>query len=144
MSIAVKDERLANARRLSEGSALARRRALATYTISAIEYRAKSIWWLLFVALIIMAASIAAWSGPVHSAPHDRAISLSSPTQARELDRFSILHKVETGDTIWGVSSRYYGSSSNVDLQRLRDANPWLPDDPRQLRVAVFIKVPVL
>ena len=144
MSASVKDERLVNARRLSAGSALARRRALATYVISAIEYRAKSLWWLISAALVVIAAFIAVWAGPAHSLPHDRAVSLGAPTQARDLDRFTIPHKIQTGDTIWRLSLRYYGSSSFDKQQRLRDANTWLPDDPRQLKVAVVIKIPVI
>jgi len=74
---------------------------------------------------------------------HNRGIPLASATWVHELDRFTITHTIRDGDTIWGMAVRYYGSGSLVDQQQLRVANPWFPEDPRQLRIGLQVKIPV-
>lgn len=84
------------------------------------------------------------WALTFFRKSHDRALSLDAATRAQGFDRFYIKYTVRDGDTLWKLARYFYGSGSTANQQRLRDANPDIPEDPRQLKIGHQLKIPVI
>lgn len=126
-------------------SALARRRGWAAYALNAGESPAAVAW---LFAITALAASFGFWAArraalASRGVSHDRALPFSRSPQRVSFDRFHLTHTVSDGDTLWGIAQHYYGTGSDSNQQRLREANPDLPDDPRQLKVGLRLKIPI-
>ncbi len=144
MTATLQSERLTLAGALAAHSALSRRRAHALYQIAAYDVKLK--WVAVAAAVLVVLAATAAATRPAGTLPppRSRAQSLVLPTAASQFDRLFIPHRVQHGDTIWGLAQHYYGASSEAYQRKLLDANPGLPKDLRLLTVDTAIKVPLL
>jgi nucleoid-associated protein YgaU len=64
------------------------------------------------------------------------------PPNAGEGSTGSVEHKVLRGDTLSGISKRYYGSSHPRYIERLLDANKGVISAPEDLRPGQVLKIP--
>lgn len=126
-------------------TALYRRRVRAIYVTATIRNRpaAQRIVVSVAILFLLIVGSRAVLLNRNTEAQEFR-IPLSAPTPLHKFDRFSIPHTVRDGDTIWGICISYYRSYSHFYLKLLRDANPWLPEDPRDLKIGLIIKIPLV
>jgi hypothetical protein len=126
-------------------SALYRRRAKAIHILATARNRpaAQRVFLLVTVLLGFIVVGRTVLFKRMTSTQESK-ISLSQPTPIHKFDRFTISHTVRDGETIWGISLLYYRSYSNSNQKRLRDANPWLPEDPRQLKIGLTMKIPLI
>jgi hypothetical protein len=126
-------------------TALYRRRVRAIYVTATIRNRpaAQRIFISVAIMFLLIVGSRAV---PLkrNTQAQDFGIPLSALTPVHKFDRFSISHTVRDGETIWGISILYYRSYSHFYQKRLRDANPWLPEDPRNLKIGLTIKIPLV
>ena len=126
-------------------SALYRRRAKAIHILATVRNRpaAQRAFLLVMVLLgLIVVGRTVLFKGITST--QESKISLSKPTPIHKFDRFTISHTVRDGETIWGISLLYYRSYSYSYEKRLRDANPWLPEDPRELKIGLTLKIPLI
>lgn len=140
-------ERIKTALRVRNRSVLYRRRARGSYLLSAALYTLRSRLLTVGVILIIpLLIIIGKRFEPIREreAPREMAIPLTALTLANAQDRFAITHTIRDGDSIWRLSMQYHGYYSPSYQERLRSANPWLPEDPRQLKIGLMVKIPVL
>jgi hypothetical protein len=125
------------------GSSLSRRRGWGAHVLVASRYGIGPGWILCIVGSIALAALVIAWDKPSRIRSQDKAVPLTGATASHGFDRYNITYGVVPGDTIWGLSKRYYDSASQANQDKLRTANPWLPDDLRHLSVGSPIQVPL-
>jgi phage tail protein X len=140
MSEAVKFEDLAQ--QVLEQSCLTRRRLLARYKIGARAVRRKNVYIALWGSALIVLVWVI-WR-LIPTVPQE-VISLSADLQAPEVksNRFCFMHTVREGDTLWEISFNYYGAGTNENIEKLRNANPWLPEDPKALKDGKTIQIPL-
>jgi nucleoid-associated protein YgaU len=137
--------RLALARRVSTASALTRRRARAAHVVSVSKYRRPAAAALVALILTVSSSVLAGkWLVKTVRRPRERALSLNTSTSGRPFDRLHLTHTVRDGDTLWKLSQYYYGSGSNASIKRLRDANPQLPENPREMKIGLSLKIPIV
>ena len=143
MSASVGRQTIELARAVAARSALSRRRAEALVRLAIAQFKALHVLLALLMvvgmAIVIGTERVRETALPVHN----RAMPLTSPTPASNLDRFHVLHYVQHGNTIWGLAQYYYGSSAAADLQRILRVNPEVVHDPRLMTVDTPIKVPL-
>lgn len=138
------NESLKSALLVRTGSVLNRRRERSLYKINVEVYKARILKLIVAsIMLIILGAMVGRWTKPKFAEATNRALPLADRTQAHQLNRFNITHTIRDGDTIWGIATRYYGSGALLYQKRLREANPWLPEDPRKLMIGLELKIPL-
>lgn len=128
----------------AEASVLRRRRVSAAYRVHAARYKSAGARTLAVLLLIsVLTFPLFRWDAPPRADAISRALPLKAPTAAQTLDRFTVDHRVTTGDSISQISLRYYRAWSPGYDKLLREANPDLPGDPRQLTTSIVVKVPL-
>jgi hypothetical protein len=137
-------QRLDAAQSVLVDSTLHRRRVAALYVLITLEGQLEAYLITSIFSIILLVILVFGSGATRTGSSRTRASSLTAPTQANQLDRFAISHTVRDGDTIWALSVLYYGSYSMDHEKSLRMANPWLPDDPRQLKIGLVVKIPLI
>jgi hypothetical protein len=125
-------------------SSLRRRRDFAAYSLIAARYQgliARTLGCGLLLALLAFPVALR-WISSPSAESSNRGIPLDATTTGN-IDRFNLEHKVTSGDSISKISVRYYNRWSPEYDALLRQANPDLPTDPRQLTTSIIVKVPL-
>jgi hypothetical protein len=125
-------------------SCLHRRRACAAYYLNSRAKIPRIGFFLIIIILICSLSVLLKFAFKSARAPADSlvySIPLSQPTQAHQFERFRFIHTVRKGDTLWNISVNYYGDEHSIN--RLREANDWIPADARKLDEGKTIIIPI-
>ena len=133
----------ADALLVSSQSVLKRRRERAAYAMNEIRLANRTRKALVLLALGCVVIALLGQI-PVRNSPaQERPLPLSNLSRANQLDRFALDYLVRDGDTLWGITSRFYGAPSPGNIRKVRAANPSLSSNDRELRIGVTLKIPI-
>lgn len=124
-------------------SVLKRRRERAAYAINELRLanRTRNALVMLAVgcALVALIGQI-----PVRNSPaQERPLPLTNPSRANNFDRFTVDYTVRDKDTLWAITSRFYGAPSPGNIRKVRAANPGLSPNDRELKIGITLKIPI-
>jgi phage tail protein X len=129
---------------VSSESVLRRRRERAAYALAELRLANRTRKAVILFALgCVVVALLAQIRFARKSPPQERPLQLSDPSPVGQFDRFNVDYLVRDDDTLWTITSRFYGKPSRGNIRKVRAANPWLSPNDSELRIGVKLKIPI-
>lgn len=141
---AVPDTLKADALLVSSQSVLKRRRERAAYAVNELRLANRTRKAVVLLAVGCVVIALLGQIPRVRNSPaQERPLPLSNLSRANQFDRFAVDYLVRDGDTLWAITSRFYGAPSPGNIRKVRAANLGLSPNDRELRIGITLKIPI-